>query len=44
MGCADPEKGIGYAYVTCGMEPRLHRRSSGPRLRDAIYRAPGARS
>jgi hypothetical protein len=37
MGFADPNAGIGYAYVTCGMGTRL---SGDPRdvaLRDALY-------
>lgn len=47
MGCADPEAGIGYGYVTSRMGTHL---SGDPRdvaLRDALYgslkRAPGAR-
>jgi hypothetical protein len=39
MGIADPTAGIGYAYVTSQMGPRL---SGDPRdvaLRDALYAA-----
>ena len=39
MGFADPDAGIGYAYVTSGMGTRLTGDPRDTALRDALYSA-----
>jgi hypothetical protein len=39
MGFADPDAGVGYAYVTCGMGTRLTGDPRDVALRNALYSA-----